>query len=310
MPTNYLSRKRAHHYEEFQMIEKAYHDRDGHIWMDGEFIDWRETKIHVLTHSLHYGSAVFEGNRAYEGEIFRLRDHTNRLLKSAKFMGYEIPYTADQIDEACIKTLEKTGLKDAYLRPVAWRGSDMMGVASKNNQIHLAIAAWHWGSYFPDKMKGIRLCWSDWKRPAPDTIPCKSKGAGLYMICTLSKDAAAAKGYDDALMLDYRGRVAECTGAHIFFIRNGELHTPSNDILLDGITHDTVLKLAAKRGLKVFTRDIHPSELPHFDECFVVGTAAEVTPVREIEGTHYTPGKVCQAMVSDYDDLVRRKISL
>ncbi|MGJ8563517.1 MAG: branched-chain amino acid aminotransferase [Alphaproteobacteria bacterium] len=292
------------------MIEKAYHDRDGHIWMDGEFIDWRETKIHVLTHSLHYGSAVFEGNRAYEGEIFRLRDHTNRLLKSANFMGYEIPYTAEQIDEACIKTLEKTGLKDAYLRPVAWRGSEMMGVASKNNQIHLAVAAWHWGSYFPDKMKGIRLCWSDWKRPAPDTIPCKSKGAGLYMICTLSKDAAAAKGYDDALMLDYRGRVAECTGAHIFFIRGGELHTPSNDILLDGITHDTVLKLAAKRGLKVFTRDIHPSELPHFDECFVVGTAAEVTPVREIEGTHYTPGKVCQAMVSDYDDLVRRKISL
>lgn len=292
------------------MIEKAYHDRDGQIWMDGEFIDWRETKVHILTHSLHYGSAVFEGNRAYEGKIFRLRDHTNRLLNSAKFMGYEIPYTADQIDEACIATLEKTGLKDAYLRPVAWRGSEMMGVASKNNQIHLAVAAWHWGNYFSDKMKGIRLCWSDWKRPAPDTIPCKSKGAGLYMICTLSKDAANVKGYDDALMLDHSGRVAECTGAHIFFIRDGELHTPTNDILLDGITHDSVARLAQKRGYKVFKRDIHPAELPHFEECFVVGTAAEVTPVREIEGIHYTPGAVCQALVSDYDDLVRGKISL
>ncbi len=292
------------------MIEKAYHDRDGKIWMDGEFIDWRETKIHVLTHSLHYGSAVFEGNRAYEGKIFRLRDHTNRLMNSAKYMGYEVPYTADQIDAACIETLETTGLKDAYIRPVAWRGSDMMGVASKNNQIHLAVAAWHWGSYFADKMKGIRLCWSDWKRPAPDTIPCKSKGAGLYMICTLSKDAAGAKGFDDALMLDYRGRIAECTGAHIFFIRNGELHTPTNDILLEGITHDTVTKLAEKRGYKVFKRDIFPSELPHFDECFVVGTAAEVTPVREIDGIHYLPGDVCQTLVGDYDNVVRGKISL
>ncbi len=292
------------------MIEKAYHDRDGHIWMDGDFIDWRETKIHVLTHSLHYGSAVFEGNRAYEGEIFRLRDHTNRLINSAKLMGYEIPYEPAQIDEACVQTLAKSGLSDAYVRPVAWRGSEMMGVASKNNQIHLAVAVWHWGNYFPDKMKGIRLCWSDWKRPAPDTIPCKSKGAGLYMICTLSKDAAAAKGFDDALMLDYRGRVAECTGAHIFFIRGDELHTPTNDILLEGITHDTVTKLAEKRGLKVFKRDIHPSELPHFEECFVVGTAAEVTPVREIDGTHFTPGKVCQALVSDYDDCVRGKIKI
>lgn len=290
------------------MIEKAYHDRDGHIWMDGDFIDWRETKVHVLTHSLHYGSAVFEGNRAYNGQIFRLRDHTNRLINSAQFMGYEIPYTADQIDEACEATLAKTGLEDAYLRPVAWRGSEMMGVASKNNQIHLAVAAWHWGNYFSDKMKGIRLCWSDWKRPAPDTIPCKSKGAGLYMICTLSKDAAAAKGYDDALMLDHRGQVAECTGAHIFFIRNCELHTPTNDILLEGITHDTVTRLAEKRGYKVFKRDIFPSELPHFDECFVVGTAAEVTPVREIEGITYTPGEVCHALVEDYDKAVRGQL--
>lgn len=292
------------------MIEKPYHDRDGYIWMDGEFVDWRESKVHILTHSLHYGSAVFEGDRAYEGEIFRLSDHSARLVKSGEHMGYEIPYTVAQIDQACKETLAKSGLGDAYVRPIAWRGSDMMGVASKNNQIHLAVAVWHWGSYFSDKMKGIRLCWADWKRPAPDTIPCKSKGAGLYMICTLSKDAATAKGFDDALMLDFRGRVAECTGAHIFFIRDGELHTPTNDILLDGITHDTVLKLAARRGYKVYKRDIYPSELPHFSECFVVGTAAEVTPVREIQGVKYTPAEVCHALASDYDELVRGKISL
>ena len=292
------------------MIEKAYHDRDGQIWIDGEFVDWRESKVHVLTHSLHYGSAVFEGNRAYEGQVFRLEDHTQRLIKSANYMGYEIPYTADQINAACKETLAKSGLGDAYMRPFAWRGSDMMGVASKNNRIHLGVACWHWGNYFEDKMKGIRLCIADWKRPAPDTIPCKSKGAGLYMICTLSKDAAQAKGYDDALMYDYKGRVAECTGAHIFLIRDNELHTPTNDILLEGITHDSVVKLADKRGYKVFKRDIYPAELDHFDECFVVGTAAEVTPVREIQGIKYTPGEVCHALASDYDELVRGKISI
>ena len=292
------------------MIEKAYHDRDGQIWIDGEFVDWRESKVHVLTHSLHYGSAVFEGNRAYEGQVFRLEDHTQRLIKSANYMGYEIPYTADQINAACKETLAKSGLGDAYMRPFAWRGSDMMGVASKNNRIHLGVACWHWGNYFEDKMKGIRLCIADWKRPAPDTIPCKSKGAGLYMICTLSKDAAQAKGYDDALMYDYKGRVAECTGAHIFLIRGKELHTPTNDILLEGITHDSVVKLAEKRGYKVFKRDIYPAELDHFDECFVVGTAAEVTPVREIQGIKYTPGEVCHALASDYDQLVRGKLSI
>ena len=225
-------------------------------------------------------------------------------------MGYEIPYTADQINAACKETLAKSGLGDAYMRPFAWRGSDMMGVASKNNRIHLGVACWHWGNYFEDKMKGIRLCIADWKRPAPDTIPCKSKGAGLYMICTLSKDAAQAKGYDDALMYDYKGRVAECTGAHIFLIRGKELHTPTNDILLEGITHDSVVKLAEKRGYKVFKRDIYPAELDHFDECFVVGTAAEVTPVREIQGIKYTPGEVCHALASDYDQLVRGKLSI
>lgn len=290
------------------MIEKPYHDRDGYIWMDGEFHDWRDTKVHILTHSLHYGSAVFEGDRAYDGEIFRLTDHSNRLINSAKHMGYEIPYTADQIDKACKDTLAKSGLGSAYVRPIAWRGSDMMGVASKNNQIHLAVAVWHWGNYFPNKMQGIRLAMADWRRPAPDTIPCKSKGAGLYMICTLSKDAASAAGWDDALMLDHKGRIAECTGAHIFFVRDGELHTPTNDILLDGITHDSVIKLAEKRGIKVYKRDIYPSELPHFSECFIVGTAAEVTPVREIAGHHYVPGDMCETLIADYDQAVHGKI--
>lgn len=292
------------------MLEKPYHDRDGHIWFDGEFVDWRDANIHVLTHSLHYGAAVFEGNRAYAGEIFRLTDHSARLKNSAQLLGYEVPYTVEQIDQACIDALAKSGLSDAYVRPVAWRGSEMMGVASKNNQIHLAVACWHWGSYFADKMKGIRLMISEWKRPAPDTAPCKSKAAGLYMICTLAKDKAAATGWDDALMYDYRGRVAECTGAHIFFVRNGELHTPTNDILLEGLTYDTVIKLAEKRGIKVHRRDIYPAEMPHFEGCFVVGTAAEVTPVREIDGLHYTVGDTIKQLAADYDDLVHRRISL
>lgn len=291
-------------------MDKAYHDRDGFIWMDGTFVDWRQAQLHVLTHSLHYGSTVFEGNRAYEGNIFRLTDHSHRLINSARLMGFEIPYSLEQIDEACEDALTRAGLGDAYIRPFAWRGSDMMGVASKNNQIHFAVACWHWGNYFPDKMKGIRLCLSDWRRPSPETIPCKSKGAGLYMICTLSKDAAAKKGYDDALMLDYKGRVAECTGAHIFFVREGALHTPTNDILLDGITYDTVIKLARKRRLKIHQRDIYPSEMPHFNECFVVGTAAEITPVCEIDGQVYTPGDISHDLVSDYDKLVRGELSL
>ena len=290
------------------MAEAAYHDRDGYIWMDGEFVDWREAKVHVLTHSLHYGSGVFEGDRAYDGEIYALRDHSQRLLNSAKYLGYEIPFTVEEIDKACTDTLAKSGLGSAYVRPIAWRGSEMMGVASKGNKIHLAVAVWHWGDYFDDKMKGIRLCMAEWKRPAPDTIPCKAKGAGLYMICTLAKDASMDRGFDDALMLDYKGRVAECTGAHIFFVRDGEIHTPTNDILLDGITRKAVLLMAKKRGIKVIKRDIWPDELPTFSECFIVGTAAEITPVRSIERLKYTPGELTVNMVEDYDKLVRGKL--
>jgi branched-chain amino acid aminotransferase len=291
------------------MAETPYHDRDGYIWMDGEFVDWREAKVHVLTHSLHYGSSVFEGDRAYDGEIYALHDHSQRLLNSAKHLGYEIPFTVDEIDKACTDTLAKSGLGSAYVRPVAWRGSEMMGVASKGNKIHLAVAVWHWGDYFDDKMKGIRLCMADWRRPAPDTIPCKAKGAGLYMICTLSKDASTEKGFDDALMLDYKGRIAECTGAHIFFARDGEIHTPTNDILLDGITRKAVLLMAEKRGIKVIKRDIWPDELSTFSECFIVGTAAEITPVRSIEHHKYTPGELSVNMVEDYDKLVRGKLA-
>ncbi len=291
------------------MAETAYHDRDGYIWMDGEFVDWREAKVHVLTHSLHYGSGVFEGDRAYDGKIYALRDHSQRLLNSAQYLGYEIPFTVEEIDKACTDTLAKSGLGSAYVRPIAWRGSEMMGVASKGNKIHLAVAVWHWGDYFDDKMKGIRLCMSDWKRPAPDTIPCKAKGAGLYMICTMAKDISTDKGFDDALMLDYKGRIAECTGAHIFFVRDGEIHTPTNDILLDGITRKAVLLMAEKRGIKVIKRDIWPDELPTFSECFIVGTAAEITPVRSIEKLNYTPGELTVNMVEDYDKLVRGKLA-
>lgn len=292
------------------MADIPFHDRDGFIWVDGEFVPWRDAKVHILTHSLHYGSGVFEGDRAYDGNIFALTDHSQRLINSADLMGYEIPFSLEDIDKACTDTLAKSGLGSAYVRPIAWRGSEKMGVAAQSNKIHLAVAVWAWGDYFEDKMKGITLCMADWKRPAPDTIPCKSKGAGLYMICTLSKHMAENKGFNDALMLDYQGRIAECTGAHIFFIRDGELHTPTNDILLDGITHKTVVALAKKRQIKVNKRDIWPDELQTFSECFIVGTAAEITPVRQIEHYNYKPGDITISLVEDYDRLVHGKLKL
>ncbi len=287
-----------------------YDQRDGVIWWNGEFVDWADAKIHVLTHGLHYGSAVFEGERAYDGVVFKSREHSERLLQSGELLGFQIPYTVDQIEAAKAETLARVGLDSAYVRPVAWRGSEQMGVTAQQNRIHLAIAIWHWGDYFADKMKGIRLAISDWRRPAPECAPVKSKASGLYMICTLSKHAAEARGFADALMYDYKGRVAECTGAHVFFIRDGELHTPTGDCLLDGITRATVIELAERRGYTVHARDIYPSELPFFEECFIVGTAAEVTPVREIEGVSYTPGTVTKTLVDDYDALVRRRLAV
>ncbi|MEZ5955405.1 MAG: branched-chain amino acid aminotransferase [Hyphomonas sp.] len=287
-----------------------YDDRDGYIWMDGEFVPWRDTKIHVLTHALHYASSVFEGERAYSGKIFRSLDHSKRLHKSAEIMGFEIPFSVEQVEEAKREALAKSGLESAYVRAVAWRGSEMMGVSAQNNTIHLAVACWHWGDYFADKMKGIRMTHAPWRRPAPDTAPCHAKAAGLYMICTLSKHAAEKAGYADALMLDYRGQVAEATGANIFFVRDGALHTPTPDCFLNGLTRQTAIKLAKERQIEVIERAIMPDELPTFSECFITGSAAEITPVAEIGAHSYKPGQISEALVNDYSNLVNGKLEM
>lgn len=286
-----------------------YDDRDGYIWMDGEFVPWRDTKVHLLTHGLHYGSSVFEGERAYEGEIFKSREHTDRLHNSAGLLGFDIPFTAEQIEDAKKEALAKSGLESAYVRAIAWRGSEMMGISAQQNTIHLAIAVWHWGDYFADKMKGIRLTHAQWKRPSPETAPCESKAAGLYMICTLSKHAAEKEGYQDALMLDWRGQVAEATGANIFFVRDGAIHTPTPDCFLNGITRRTAIGLAKARQIEVVERAIFPDELSTFSECFITGTAAEVTPVSEIAEHKYTPGQITGSLVADYDKLVRGQLA-
>lgn len=278
--------------------------------MDGEFIPWRDSKVHILTHALHYASAVFEGERAYGGKIFRSRDHAQRLHRSAKILGFEIPFTVEQIEVAKTEALARSGLESAYVRAIAWRGSEMMGVSAQNNTIHLAIAVWAWGDYFADKMKGIRMTHADWRRPAPDTAPCEAKAAGLYMICTLSKHAAERDGYADALMLDYRGQVAEATGANIFFVRDGALHTPTPDCFLNGLTRQTAMKLAGVRQIEVIERAIMPDELSTFSECFITGSAAEITPVSEIGAHIYKPGDISHALVEDYGQLVNGKISV
>lgn len=289
------------------MAGVPYDQMGGHIWFNGNFVAWEDAKVHVLTHGLHYASSVFEGERAYEGQIFKLREHTERLFFSAETLGMKIPYSVEEIDQACVATLEKQGLRDAYIRPVAWRGSEMMGVSAQKNTINVAIAVWEWPSYFaPDeKLKGIKLDMAEWRRPDPKTIPCKAKAAGLYMICTLSKHAAEAKGYADALMLDYRGQIAEATGANVFFLKDGKIHTPKPDCFLDGITRRTVIDLAKRRGLEIIERAIMPEEMSEFSECFLTGTAAEVTPVSQIGTYSFTPGEVSKTLMEDYDNLVR-----
>jgi branched-chain amino acid aminotransferase len=282
-------------------------DRDGQIWFDGNLIPWREAKLHVLTHGLHYASCVFEGERVYNGSVFKLTEHSERLAKSAEILGFSLPYSVAQIDEATRVAVAASGLTDAYVRPVAWRGSEMMGVSAQHNRIHVAIAVWEWPSYFsPEaRMAGIKLQTSRWRRPAPDTAPVDSKAAGLYMICTLSKHEAENSGFNDALMLDYRGQVAEATGANFFMARGGKLHTPIPDCFLDGITRRTVIDLAKKRGIEVIERAIFPEELKDAEEIFLTGTAAEVTPVGLIDDLTFTPGALCRTLMNDYDALVR-----
>lgn len=286
-----------------------YHDRDGFIWFDGRLVPWRDAQVHLLTHALHYASAVFEGERAYNGEIFKLREHSERLIEGGQIMDFDIPYTVEEIDQACRDVIRANNLSDCYVRPIAWRGSEMMGVAAQSAKIHLAVAAWNWGSYFPmeQRLKGIRIAMATYRRPAPDSAPFRAKAAGLYMICTIEKHRAERAGYSDALMLDYRGHVAECTGANVFFIKDGAIHTPTPDCFLDGITRRTVIGLAKARGISVIERTIMPDELGSFSECFITGTAAEITPVSEIGVHHYKPGQICETLLSGYMALVSPK---
>ncbi|MDB5439917.1 MAG: branched-chain amino acid aminotransferase [Caulobacteraceae bacterium] len=283
-------------------------DRDGWIWLDGQFVPWREAKVHVLTHGLHYASAVFEGQRMYGGEIYALHEHSERLINSAHIMDFEIPYTADQIDQACKDTCAKNGLTDCYIRPIAWRGTEMIGVSAQNTKIHLAIAAWEWPSYFDpeQKKKGIRLTYAKYRRPDPRTAPVHAKATGLYMICTISKHAAEREGYADALFLDIHDNIAEATGANIFLIRDGVIHTPTPDSFLNGITRQSVIKLAREKGFEVVERTIPLSELGTFTEVFITGSAAEVTPVGEIGEHRFTPGNLTLSLADDYANMVRR----
>ena len=289
------------------MASVPFDQLDGEIWFNGEFVPWKDAKIHVLTHGLHYASAVFEGERAYGGEIFKLNEHTERLHRSAEILGFEIPYSVEEINDACNRLLKRQGFEDAYVRPIAWRGSEMMGVSAQKNRINCAIAIWQWPSYFKpeERLKGIRLDIAEYRRPDPRTAPSKSKASGLYMICTISKHAAEAKGYADALMLDWRGQVAEATGANVFFVRDGKLHTPIPDCFLDGITRRTVIELARRRGYEVVERVIMPEEMEGFEECFLCGTAAEVTPVSEVGPYRFVPGEITTNLMNDYTQEVQ-----
>ena len=288
------------------MASVPFDQLDGKIWYNGEYVEWTDAKMHVLSHGLHYGSTVFEGCRAYGGRIFKLTEHTERLHASAEILGYKLPYSVSDIDDACIALLAKQGFADAYVRPFAWRGSETMGISAQKNRINVAIAIWQWPSYFEpsEKLKGIRLDMARYRRPDPETAPSRSKAAGLYMICTICKHEAEDKGYADALMLDWRGYVAEATGANVFFVKDGKIHTPLADCFLDGITRRTVIDLAKKRGLDVIERRIMPEEMTEFEQCFLTGTAAEVTPVSEIGDYRFQVGDITKLLMSDYEACV------
>jgi branched-chain amino acid aminotransferase len=294
------------------MAGQPFDQREGFIWFNGTFVPWGDARLHVLSHALHYASCVFEGERAYGGEIFKLNDHTERLFASAGILGFEIPYSIEEINQACREAVKVQKLDDAYVRPVAWRGSEMMGVSAQATRINVAVAVWEWPSYFDpaQRLKGIRLDMAEWRRPDPRTAPCKSKAAGLYMICTLSKHAAENKGYADALMLDYRGQVAEATGANVFFVKEGVIHTPTPDCFLDGITRRTVMGLAKDRQIQVIERAIMPDELEGFEQCFITGTAAEVTPVSEVGPYTFEVGDITRTLMEDYSALVRPKTAV
>ena len=288
-------------------------DRDGSIWLNGELLPWRDAKTHTLSHGLHYASLVFEGERVYSGNIFKGREHTERLRNSCKLMDFDIPISDDDVDAAKEAVLEANGITDGYIRAFCWRGSEMMAVSAQQTKTHVAIAAWEWPSYFdPEtKMKGITLDIADWKRPSPESAPVHAKAAGLYMICTLSKHSAEKKGFQDALMLDYRGYIAEATGANVFFLdKEGTLHTPTADCFLDGITRRTVIALAESMQIKVVQRHIKPEEMEDMSECFLTGTAAEVTPVSQIGDYSFTPGEVSRQLVNGYEELVRGRLKI
>jgi branched-chain amino acid aminotransferase len=290
--------------------QRTFDDRDGWIWFDGKLVPWREANVHILTHALHYASSVFEGQRAYNGEIFKLHEHSQRLHESAKILGFEIPWSVAEVETACKEVLKANNLVDAYMRPVAWRGSEAMGVSAQGTKPHMAIAAWEWGKYFDPRLaeKGIRLDIARYRRPAPYTAPVHSKAAGLYMICTLSRQQAESRGYDDALMFDWRGQVAEATGANVFFVRGNELHTPTPDCFLDGITRRTVMDLARNRGVEVVERPIWPDELESFEQMFLTGSAAEVTFVGSAGPWSFAVGELSKQLAKDYDDTVNGRL--
>ncbi len=285
----------------------SYDDRDGFIWMDGNLIPWRDAKVHILTHALHYGSSVFEGERCYNGKIFKGREHSARLLKSGELMDMPIPYSVDQIEAAKRAALDANGFTDAYVRAICWRGSGLdMGVSSSRNPVHMGVAVWEWGAYYGGaKLEGAKLDISKWKRPSPETIPSAAKAAGLYMICTMSKHAAERKGCSDALMMDFRGYVAEATGANVFFVKDGVVHTPLADCFLNGITRQTVIGMIREMGVEVVERHIMPDELSSFQQCWLTGTAAEVTPVGQIGEHHFQVGELTRKVAKAYEELVR-----
>ena len=285
----------------------AYDDRDGKIWIDGKLVEWRDAKVHILTHALHYGSSVFEGERCYDGKIFKCHEHSERLIESARLLAMQSPYTADQIDAAKYEVLNANGFTNAYVRAVMWRGSGTdMGVSARANPVRMAVIAWEWGNYYGDaKWQGAKLDIAKWKRPSPETIPTAAKASGLYMICTMSKHAAEEKGCSDALFMDWEGYVAEATGANVFFVKDGEVHTPQADRFLNGLTRQTVIQLLRDKGITVHERRIRPEEMAGFNECWLTGSAAEVTPVGQIGDYHFQVGQVTRDIAADYEALVR-----